>query len=55
MIFDRRYAYRGFGHRPNGAWPNGRGLAVHIALNVEHYWFGEGLSENLVQIGRAHV
>lgn len=48
MVFERRYAYRGFGHRPKGAWPNGRGLAVYVALNVEHYLFGEGSVENLV-------
>lgn len=48
MAFERRYAYRGFGNRPKGAWPNGRGLAVYVALNVEHYLFGEGLVEDLV-------
>jgi peptidoglycan/xylan/chitin deacetylase (PgdA/CDA1 family) len=29
-------------------WPNGRGLAVYVALNLEHYAFGEGLVEDLV-------
>jgi allantoinase len=34
--------------RAQGHWPNGRGLAVYIALNLEHYAWGEGLVEDLV-------
>lgn len=30
------------------AWPQGRGLAVYIALNLEHFAFGEGLGAALV-------
>lgn len=29
-------------------WPGGHGLAVYVALNLEHYAFGEGLVEDLV-------
>jgi allantoinase len=34
--------------RPRGTWPNGRGLAVYVALNLEQYAWGEGLVEDLV-------
>ena len=34
--------------RARGAWPNGRGLAVYVALNLEQYAWGEGLVEDLV-------
>ena len=34
--------------REPGAWPNGRGLAVYVALNLEQYAWGEGLVEDLV-------
>jgi peptidoglycan/xylan/chitin deacetylase (PgdA/CDA1 family) len=43
-----RYAYSPITKRPNFRWPNGAGLAVYIALNVEHYAFAEGLAEDLV-------
>jgi allantoinase len=32
-------------------WPNGAGLAVYIALNLEHFSFGEGLGAQLVPSG----
>lgn len=35
-------------HRTKGAWPGGRKLAVYVALNLESYAFGEGLSEDIV-------
>ena len=43
-----RYDYSPITQRPNWRWPNGGGLAFYIALNVEHYAFGEGLTEDLV-------
>jgi allantoinase len=43
-----RYDYSPIATRPAGAWPNGRGLAVYVALNLEQYAFGEGLVEDLV-------
>ena len=43
-----RYDYSAITARPAGAWPNGRGLAVYIALNLEQYAWGEGLVEDLV-------
>ena len=32
-------------------WPSGKGLAVYVALNLEHYAFGEGIVESLVPGG----
>jgi peptidoglycan/xylan/chitin deacetylase (PgdA/CDA1 family) len=43
-----RYAYSAIVERPAVAWPGGRRLAVYVALNLEHYAFGEGLVEALV-------
>ena len=43
-----RYDYSPITQRPGGAWPNGKRLAVYIALNLEQYAFGEGLVEDLV-------
>jgi peptidoglycan/xylan/chitin deacetylase (PgdA/CDA1 family) len=43
-----RYDYSPIVARPSGVWPNGRGLAVYVALNLEHYAWGEGLVEDLV-------
>jgi allantoinase len=34
--------------RSHFAWPQGEGLAVYVALNLEQYAFGEGLVEDLV-------
>jgi hypothetical protein len=34
--------------RSAGAWPDGKRLAVYVALNLESYAFGEGLSEDIV-------
>ena len=43
-----RYAYSAITQRPRFEWPNGARLAVYFALGVEHYAFGEGMTENLV-------
>ena len=43
-----RYAYSPIVARPAGTWPNGSGLAVYVALNLEHYAGGGGLVEDLV-------
>jgi peptidoglycan/xylan/chitin deacetylase (PgdA/CDA1 family) len=43
-----RYDYVPIVDRPIGAWPGGQGLAVYVALNLEHYAWGEGLVEDLV-------
>lgn len=43
-----RYTFSPIVGRPRYAWPDGSGLAVYVALNLEHYAFGEGLREELV-------
>lgn len=42
-----RFPYSGIGNRPHYRWPRGRGLAVYIGFNVEHFAFGEGLGARL--------
>jgi len=43
-----RYDYSPITGRRGFTWPHGKRLAVYIALNLEHYAFGEGLTEELV-------
>ena len=45
--FDR-YAYRPIVGRTPYQWPEGNGLAVYLALNLEGFDFGEGLGATLV-------
>lgn len=35
-----RYQYSGIDARPKYRWPGGKGLALYIALNIEHFPFG---------------
>ena len=44
----RRYKYSPISDRAPGRWPNGQGLGVYVALNLEQYAWGEGLVEDLV-------
>jgi len=37
-----RYAYSSINKRPTYAWPNGKRLAVYVALNIEQFSYGEG-------------
>ncbi|MEO1353145.1 MAG: polysaccharide deacetylase family protein [Cyanobacteria bacterium J06635_15] len=46
-----RYAYSAITQRPNYSWPGGKRLAVYIALNLEHFAFGEGLGAVLAPGG----
>ncbi|MDO9403892.1 MAG: polysaccharide deacetylase family protein [Polaromonas sp.] len=43
-----RYSASPIVQRPHFSWPQGEGLAVYIALNLEQYAFGEGLVEDIV-------
>ncbi len=43
-----RYPHSPITERQLAPWPGGRGLAVYVALNLEHYAFGAGLVEDLV-------
>src|SRR3954452_12934692 len=47
-----RYRYRGMRNRPVYSWPNGKRLAVYVALNLEHFAFGEGLGAELAPRGQ---
>jgi peptidoglycan/xylan/chitin deacetylase (PgdA/CDA1 family) len=38
-----RFPYRPITRRPHYEWPGGARLAVYLALNLEHFAFGEGL------------
>ncbi|MCU0899221.1 MAG: polysaccharide deacetylase family protein [Cypionkella sp.] len=42
-----RYDYSPITRRPDYHWPGGKRLAVYLALGVEEYIFGEGLTEDL--------
>jgi peptidoglycan/xylan/chitin deacetylase (PgdA/CDA1 family) len=46
-----RYRYSAIRHRPPYDWPNGKRLAVYLALNLEHFAFGEGLGAELAPGG----
>jgi len=46
-----RYSENPIPRRPDYNWPNGARLAVYVALGVEAYSFGEGMTENLVPGG----
>ncbi|MDE2604694.1 MAG: polysaccharide deacetylase family protein [Burkholderiales bacterium] len=38
-----RFDYSGIPGRPGFDWPQGRRLAIYLALNLEHFSFGDGL------------
>ena len=38
-----RFRYSAIVDRPDWSWPDGRRLAVYVALNLEHFAYGEGL------------
>jgi allantoinase len=46
-----RYDYSAIRHRPIYDWPNGKRLAVYLAVNLEHFAFGEGLGAELAPGG----
>jgi peptidoglycan/xylan/chitin deacetylase (PgdA/CDA1 family) len=43
-----RYRYSPITRRAGGRWPNGKRLALYVALGIEEYASGEGLSEVLL-------
>jgi peptidoglycan/xylan/chitin deacetylase (PgdA/CDA1 family) len=49
-----RYGYAPITKRRAFDWPGGKRLAVYVALNLEHYAFGEGLTESLVPALHEH-
>jgi peptidoglycan/xylan/chitin deacetylase (PgdA/CDA1 family) len=46
-----RYGYSPIIERPDYDWPEGKRLAVYIALNIEHFSFGEGLGLTPTAVG----
>jgi len=38
-----RFDYSAIVERPHFTWPGGRRLAFYLALNIEHFAYGEGL------------
>ena len=46
-----RYGYAPLRGRADYDWPSGRRLAVYVALNLEHFAFGEGLGAELAPGG----
>ena len=43
-----RYCYSPITSRPDYHWPNGARLAVYVAIGIEEYAFGEGLTEDIL-------
>jgi allantoinase len=41
-----RYDYSAIAKRPDYSFPDGRRLAIHFCLNLEHFSFGEGLGND---------
>ncbi len=50
-----RFPYRSIRQPIARTWPNGKGLAVYFAINLEHFAFGEGLGAELAPSGQPDV
>ncbi|MBS0549635.1 MAG: polysaccharide deacetylase family protein [Proteobacteria bacterium] len=46
-----RHPYTPLRGRPDYSWPGGKRLAVYVALNLEHFSYGEGLGAELAPGG----
>jgi len=46
-----RYDYVPITERPDFSWPDGKRLAFYVALNVEHFSFGEGFGHTPTALG----
>jgi len=46
-----RYDYSALPERPDYSWPGEKRLAVHIALNIEHFAFGEPMGHSPTEPG----
>jgi allantoinase len=49
-----RFAYSNITKRPDYSWPNGRRLAVYVAINVEAFSFGMGKGAAIAPPDQAH-
>jgi peptidoglycan/xylan/chitin deacetylase (PgdA/CDA1 family) len=47
LIRHSRYPYQPITERPDFVWPDGRRLALYVAINVETFAFGSGLGAKL--------
>ncbi len=43
-----RYEFSPITERPDYRWPNGARLALYVALGVEEYRFGDGMTEDII-------
>ena len=48
LTTQQRYPFRAITERPKFQWPEGKQLAFYVALGIEEYVFGEGLTEDLM-------
>ena len=53
LPYHDRYDYVPIVERADYDWPDGKRLAFYIALNVEHFAFGEGLGHTPTEPGPA--
>ena len=47
LPYHDRYAFSPITKRPDYSWPEGKRLAVYIAVNIEHFAFGTGLGHSI--------
>jgi hypothetical protein len=43
-----RYGFSAITKRPDFTWPNGARLALYLAIGIEEYVFGEGMTEDII-------
>jgi peptidoglycan/xylan/chitin deacetylase (PgdA/CDA1 family) len=48
LTTQQRYPFTAITERPKFQWPEGKQLAFYVALGIEEYAFGEGLTEDLM-------
>ena len=46
-----RFDYSAIVERPDYSWPDGKRLALHVATNLEHFAFGEGIGHTPTEPG----
>lgn len=51
LAWHNRYDYAPITNRPDFVWPKGKGLAVYLGINLEHFAFGCGLGAELAPSG----
>ncbi|MDP6174632.1 MAG: polysaccharide deacetylase family protein [Rhodospirillales bacterium] len=51
LTYHDRYDYSPITERPDYSWPDGKRLAVHIALNIEHFAFDGTMGHTPTELG----